>query len=490
MHSTTEGPRASAVVATEPVTRPATERLRPPTLIALVTLAVAPFVALHLRLTPVDDPDAFWHVLSGQHVWTSHQVVVADPYGWFSTNTWVQIDWLSDLAMAGLYALAGLAGVSWMYTTLGILLMGSLYALTRQVADPLVAGIVALTAWAGTSASQAFRPQTVSFVLLAISLLAWRRVQNGSGSVPWWLVPLSWVWACSHGLWFLGPLVGLAVVTGLAFDRTLERKYLLRLAAVPLSSIAAGALTPIGPSILASPFTVNSYAGLVSEYRPPDIHEPYVAATVLLLAVAAIGWGRATERASWADILLWGMAFGFLLLYARTVALGAIIAAALAAAALTMLLPLPAAGGGRRLECILLPAAGLAAIIAAAVLAPSLAGRAGDMPTALDTAIDELPADTVVFNDDGVGGWLLLEHPDVHPVIDTRTYLFDIPYITDYMQARAARSGWQGFLTDTGAQAALLRTDEPLVEALTTTAGWRQEETRDGFVLLVAPGIG
>ena len=214
----------------------------------------------------------------------------------------------------------------------------------------------------------------------------------------------------------------------------------MRLLLVPVASVAVAALTPVGPRLLTAPFTVNTYAGLVSEWRPPDVHEPYVAATVLLVALTALGWARAPHRASWADVLLWGMALGWTLLYARTVAVGAVIATPLAARALAELLPLPEDRGAARLERVLLPVSAAAAIVLAAVLAPSAAGVAGGMPTGLAGALDRLPADTVVLNDDAAGGWLLLTHPDLHPVIDTRTYLFDVPYIEAYIDARGVRS--------------------------------------------------
>ena len=243
--------------------------LRPPTLVALAVVALVPFVVLRLKLIPVDDPDSFWHVLSGQNVWRTHEVEVTDPFGRFSVNPWVQIDWLSDLAMAGVHAVAGLAGVAWLYATLGIVLFVALYVAARRSAPPLTAGIVATVGWAGTYASQGFRPQTVSFVLLAVTLLVWDRVRRGDSGTPWWLIGLSWVWACLHGLWFLGPLVGLTVVLGLALDRSRSRRELLRLLAVPVASLAAACATPIGPSLLTTPLTVNAYAGLVSEWRPP-----------------------------------------------------------------------------------------------------------------------------------------------------------------------------------------------------------------------------
>jgi hypothetical protein len=478
-----------ATVAAPPGTEPRARTPRPrlPTVVGLIALAAVPFVALHLRLSPVDDPDAFWHVLSGQHVWESHRVIVQDPFGHFSTNTWVQIDWLTDLAMAGVYAVGGLAGVAWMYTALSIVLFGVLYVGCRAHAAPLLAGVAALGGWAGTFASQGFRPQTVSFILLGVVLITWRRVQQGSPTTPWWLIALNYVWACSHGLWFLGPLVGLTVVVGMAFDGRLTRSRLLTLLAIPVASVVAAALTPIGPGLLTAPFTVNGYAPLVSEWRPPDIHEPYVAATVILLAITALGWARAKSAASWADYLMWGMALGWTLLYARTVAVGAVIAAPLAAMALASLVPVSEDPAGRRLERVLLPVAAITAIVVAAFAAPSLAGRADNMPTPIDAEISRLAPGTVVFNDDGAGGWMLLEHPQLRPIIDTRTYLFDIPYIREYIRARGASGDWQSFIKQTGATTAVLRADEPLIPALERELGWTERVRRGGWVLLAAP---
>ncbi len=453
---------------------------------ALAIVALVPFIILSVALRPVDDPDAFWHVLSGQNVWRTRDVVTSDPFGRFSANEWVQIDWLSDLLMYASYVSGALPGVAWLYVAMAVILFAALYRACRDVAPPLVAGVIATVAWAGTSASQGFRPQTISFILLVVTLMAWQRVRRG-GSTPWWLVALSWVWACSHGLWFMGPLVGGAVVVGLALDRARPPRELLRLLAVPVASGLVAMATPIGPRLLTAPLTVSSYAGLVTEWRPPDLHEPYVAATVLLILVVAAGWALSVERAPAPDLLLWVMAVGWTLLYARTVAVGAVILATLAAGALTRLTHLDPEGTRSRLERLVIPLSVVGAVALAGALAPGIASRPGNMPTPVAAGIDRLPRDTVVLNDDGAGGWLLLAHPEVHPVIDTRTYLFDIPYIERYMAARAARPGWERFVEETGATAAVLRSDEVLVPALVDDLGWSVTQSSGGWSVLAAP---
>jgi hypothetical protein len=301
-------------------------------------------------------------------------------------------------------------------------------------------------------------------------------------------VAVSFVWACSHGLWFVGPLVGFAVVAGMVMDRTRPRAELLRLAAIPLASVVVAAFTPIGPLLLAAPLTVNSYAGLVSEWASPDLHEPYVVAAVGLLLVTVVGWARSQVRAPSPHLLLWIIALVWTLLYTRTVAVGAVIAAPLAAHALSGLFPIPEDPAARRLERWLVPAGAAAAVLIAGLLAPVTAAGTSGMPEALGARIAALPADTVVLNDDAVGGWLLLNHPEVHPVIDTRTYLFSVPYIEDYIAARAAQGDWQAFVRDTGSTAALLPEESPLATALEETRGWVATGRGDGFVLLTAPG--
>ena len=459
-----------------------------PTLVSFAVVLLLPLVLLRVLVRPVDDADAFWHILSGQNVWRTHDVVVTDPFGRFSTNPWVQIDWLSDLSMAGAHGVAGLAGVAWLYVVLGLVLFGLLYLLCRREAGITVAGICAATAWAGTYASQGFRPQTVSFVLLVVTLGAWWTVRAGTGRTPWWFVPLTYVWACLHGLWFLGPLVGLTVVAGLLLDRARPLRELLPLAAVPLASVLVAAFTPVGPRLLTAPFTVNSYAGLVTEWRPPDVHEPYVAMTVVLLVVVAVGWARSTRRPTTPEVLLWVMALGWTLLYARTVAVGAVIVAPLAARALAGLVPAPSGDGVARSERGLVALSCFVASVVAGLLLPSVADRPGGVPLALDPQLSALPRGTVVLNDDALGGWLLLDHPDLAPVIDTRTYLFGVPYIEDYIATRAAVGDWPAFVETTGATAALLPRGEPLVQDLPDELGWTLTATGDGYALLQAPG--
>ena len=58
------------------------------------------------------------------------------------------------------------------------------------------------------------RPQLVGFLLFAITVLAWREMVRDQRP-RWWLVPLFWLWACSHGLWTFGLAVSALTLAGM-----------------------------------------------------------------------------------------------------------------------------------------------------------------------------------------------------------------------------------------------------------------------------------
>lgn len=450
----------------------------------LLVMLVFPVVVLIQRRRGVGDPDVFWHILGGEHLLQTRLVVFDDPFGHFTTNRWVQLDWLSDLAAALVYRGAGLAGVWWLYSVGIVVVLLVMVRLCREEAGLLAATTVAVVAWIGMAGSLTDRAQVFSFSLLGLTLLAWNRVR-GHGQSPWWLVPLTWVWASVHGFWFMGPLVGVLAIAGLLLDRAVAPRQARRLLLVPLGSALAACLTPLGVRVLSAPFTVNSYASLVAEYSPPDIHHPTVAGTMVLVAGTAVGWAIGLARARRGEALMWLAALGLALLYARTVALAAVVVAPLAARQLQGLLhkdPEPPWPAERRLRWVAL-AGSMVLFAGAGAVVPQEDGK----PTRLQPALEALPDATVVLNHDALGGWLLLRFPRLRPVADTRTYLYDIDYLVQYQRVSAAMPGWQSFVTRTGASAALVRSDSPIAAALRDQLSWR-EVGRDGaFALLQAP---
>ena len=346
----------------------------------------------------------------------------------------------------------------------------------------------------GAAASLTPRPQLVSIALAAVVTAAWLSSAR-DGRARWWLVPVTWVWACSHGMWFVSPLVGCAVVLGLLLNRD-RTKPLRRLGTVAILSLLVAAITPAGPSLLLSPLSVSGYTRFVSEWDPPRLASPPVAVTLLLLAVVAAIWVRSGRRVSWAQILVWVVALGWAIAYTRTVAVAAAMAAPLVVAVVSSALPPEAAESRsevvrqRRVEWITVAASVVVGAVLAAVVLPASTSTPDRMPTGLDAALDRLPAGTVVFNEYGLGGYLHYRHPDLVPVIDERTELFTVDHVEAYLAARAARPGWTDFVARTRATAALVPVESAIADALPRTFGWASWGESDRYVLLVSPRTG
>ena len=174
--------------------------------------------------------------------------------------------------------------------------------------------------------------------------------------------------------------------------------------------------------MLLSPFSVGGITKYITEWAPPSIHDLSPAATAVMIAVVAITWARGRQIA-WTHIGLLLMATCWALLSARTVTLGAAIAAPLLAAAVQSPMadhaprigPKRARRAWRGGRCCYdggdLPPAGSV-------------GAPANVPNGLNASLDRLPPHTVIFNDSVLGGWLLWRHPTLEPVIDGRAEAF------------------------------------------------------------------
>lgn len=445
---------------------------------------VIAFFAVKL-LSPIRDPDTFWHLATGDWLRETGSFRGRDPWSNSSTNEWVLHEWLPQLALSWVQQVFGLAGVAWLHSASIVALGIALWVATRRRASLLLSAVVMTLALLGMSGSLSPRPQMITFILTVVTVDAWLNSAR-DGRARWWLIPMTWVWACSHGMWFIGVLVGLVTLGGIALDRSVSTRAALRLALVPMGSVLVAALTPAGPSLLASPFHVSAYTRFVDEWDPATIRDvPFVAFLVVAAAVILV-WARRGGRVQWVHLLVASSAVGFALMYARTVAVGAAILAPIAAETLQV-----ATGLARerftRPEARVVGALATTALALAAVLAPLRASEPGLGPTGMNGALSSLPQGTVVCNDYGLGGWLIWRHSGLRPAIDGRTEIYAVDYMDLYVKFETAAPGWQEFARRAGCSHALLPGDLPVVEALEQRLMWRRAAATDGYVLLEAP---
>ena len=451
---------------------------------ALALFAIATTVKLGIR--QVSDPDAWWHLKTGAYVLSGGSFNGPDPWVPFSSRPFVLTQWLPEVVAQKGYSLFGLPAVAWLRCVTMLALISALVWAARQAADTVPAIMAALAGLIGTGGSLSERPQLISFVLLAVTVGAWWKTARDLRP-RWWLAPMTLLWACSHGLWGVGVLIGLAVIAGLALDRRLNRHTALKLLAVPALSVVAAALTPIGPRLLLTPFEVSSNAAqFVQEWQPTDPRNLFAAVTLAMIALAVLPWIRGTSARPWWQIALAGTAVICTLAMFRTVPVGSIIAVPLLASALQEQRGHTASRLSRR-GIKAWVALVTAAAIAAAPIANAVAQRPSGWPERLRPQLAAIPAKTVVLNDFAAGGWLLWAEPQLTPVIDLRSEIYSMEYIRNYKRTEDMGAGWQIFLDRTKPKYALLKTKAPLTAALQEQLNWTTVGKDADYVLLKAP---
>lgn len=460
------------------------------TLLTAVALALT---ALATR--PISDPSPWLHLKVGEFLLHGHRFGSPDPFAPFTVTTYQPTQWLPSVLSAVLYDHLGPASVSWVRAAgISCFLLALVWA-SRQVSRPSVALGAALLALAGSWPSLTERPQLLGFVMVVVTVAAWWRTAH-DGRARWWLVPFTWLAACVHGVWAMGLGLGFMIVVGLVLQGLFTPRQRNRLIMLLAACLVAAAVTPLGPRLVLSPFTVGGNARqFVSEWMASSARTPSVALTLVVLTCVVAMWVRREQRPPVWQLLLWVTAVLLVLVMQRTVAIGAIVAALLLAETTEAFVTASVAGSGgsaaRRRPWRYEPWVLGGATALAVVLAMPLAALRGDaprgVPTQLLSKLQALPAGTRVISDGDLSGWLMFEAPQVRPVFDIRVEVYSPTHIRGFIDALAAKPGWAAYLSRTQTRAAIIKADAPLVSAVADQWHWHSAGSDAGYVLLEAP---
>lgn len=171
-------------------------------------------VVAALALRRIDDFDTWWHLASGRWIATNASVPRTDPLSFtVSANEWINLQWLYDLSMYGVYAVAGANGLVIAATACFVTTFVLLLASVRRALPPLAATLWLV--WVAMTVSERLlvRPEMVSFPLLAAVLLVLGQGRANEGRRLWMLAPLMLAWANLHSLFIFG-LAAIACACG------------------------------------------------------------------------------------------------------------------------------------------------------------------------------------------------------------------------------------------------------------------------------------
>ena len=156
------------------------------------------------------DPDMWWHLRTGQVIWTTHTIPRTDLFSWTTNHhAWVPHEWLSQLIIYGAYRFGGYSGLMlFLCIATAALLIAGYFLCSVYSGNAKVSLIGALVVWLFATSGLAIRPQMIGYLLLVLELIV---IHFGSTRSPRWfycLPPLFAVWVNCHGSFFLGIVIG------------------------------------------------------------------------------------------------------------------------------------------------------------------------------------------------------------------------------------------------------------------------------------------
>jgi hypothetical protein len=268
-----------------------------------------------------DDPDLWWHLKTGEVIWTSHAIPTTDTFS-YTTNHHATVphEWLSQLSIFAAYKLGGYPGLMfWLCLfTSAILIAG--YGLCSLYSGNVKVGFLgAFAIWLFGTIGFAIRPHMIGYLLLIVELML---LHLGHTRSPRWflaLPPLFALWVNCHGSFFLGFAIAATLLFSSWFDFQYgslvaiswdSKRRRMLIAALGLSAFAL-LLNPVGIKQLLYPLDTLLHQPIgvsqVSEWLPLQFGDSRGFALLGILACIAFMVIVRRSQLLWHEALLLAM---------------------------------------------------------------------------------------------------------------------------------------------------------------------------------------
>jgi hypothetical protein len=454
----------------------------------LAWLAFLPLAVM--RAGTLAESDTFWQIRVGLVTLDHHAIPRVDTFSWtMYGKPWTLNSWGFNLVVAAAYRVAGLPGAAWACAGLVMAAAAMVLMAARQLgAHPFLAGGVLVLTSPLVIAWFSARPQLVDYVAVPALILLLRRTAGG-GNQSGSLSPrrrdqarsviavgaLAVVWVNLHAASLLG--VAIAGLSGLLLAiRPGTRVNGLWCGAAAVAALAGSLVNPYGVGVFTQTAQVqSSSAGVVTEWQhinPASVIEWLV----VVLGVAALA--LAVRRRDAVLISALAITVPGAVLAIRLLPILAVVAVPVLAASASQPVVMRYIRSRRFMLTLGAVAIESAFVILAAVNLTHI-GRPlpAYYPKRLVTAI---PHGCRLFNSYLVGGYVILERPDVKVSLDSRNDLYG-PKRVLAEQGLVRRGG------DVPARAGcvLVPTSSVLARQLDRDPGWNVRAREVGSVLFV-----
>ena len=476
----------------------------PPTLAApspfqlmILACAAAAFVAAAFAPQMLWDGDTLWHLATGDWMVAHHQIVRADPFSYsVPGRPWTNLEWLSEVLMAPVYAAGGWSGLQLLFAlAMGALtwILGS--ELSRKL-PPFTCAAALFLALACTTQSWLARPHLLTLPILAFWTVQLLRAREAGKAPSWLLLPLMILWANLHGSF----LFGLALIGPFALEAVLEAeaggrvKALVGWGLFGLAGAAAAMITPHGLQTLIYPIRIMMMTNLqdISEWKSSDFSHVTTLELALVTALFALLYRgvkvpilRLVTLMGLLHLTLHETRHQMVLAVAGVLILAEPLGRALAGDAPALRLPrMSAAARTAALAVIGLAFAGASAARLA------IPAHLTDGQTAPIAALAHVPValrQQPVLNEYGMGGYLIFNH--VRPFIDGRADMYGNEFVDGYVKAvKPDPARLKALFARYQVRWTILRTENPAVAAMDAMPGWKRLYADKSAVVHVKAG--
>jgi hypothetical protein len=229
-----------------------------------------------------DDPDMWWHLKTGEVIWTTHTIPTTDLFS-YTTNhhAWIPHEWLSEALIYGAYRWGGYSGLMlWLCFFTAALLIAGYILCSLYSGNSKTALVGALTIWLFGTIGFSIRPQMIGYLLLVVELLLLHLGQARDRRWFFGLPPLFAIWVNCHGSFFFGLAVAglllfssyfnfqIGSLVATSWDSSRRRTMILAL----ILSVAALFLNPVGTKQILYP--LNTMLDPAMGFSPIDEWQP------------------------------------------------------------------------------------------------------------------------------------------------------------------------------------------------------------------------
>lgn len=423
--------------------------------------------------------DTAWLIKTGQYI-LAHGIPATDCFSFTCPDRPIVIyQWLFTIALGALFQLGGLwlVGLAAGIVTALIYLCYLPASMIRQGVKPIyVFGLLSLVCspiffWA--------RPQSISFLLIAIFTIILERFRShGYNKSLWLLPPLMVLWANTHSFWFIGlAMVATYLLIELAQKQCQNRKSLISLL---FACIGAILLNPYGFGLITYnlSFTTEPDFGSIRELQPVLLTHPrFFINHLLYLTLAWLAILRGRRAVPLAGLILAAVACSAALMFYRFVPVAVLLTWPYMGLALSRMTIF----NSNQTKVSNLATWGLAAIaISCAVfsflqrfpLGQSVWFTNSDTNLETTTFLKQHPALTKnMFCDPAIGNTLIFEN--LSPVfIDTRFDFYGRKFCTEYNNCFNAEEGWQSYLAKWQVSSLCVDDTYQIYQALLSSPDW------------------